>query len=226
MAVNNVASIVRPNLWVSVDDPGNFCDAIWRDPGILKFIPMSQMRKAIWVRGAKNRLVPSGESAAQMPGVFGFRRNEKFVAKTWLSEPSFCWGNHAKVRDSDQLIGSRSVFLVAIKLAHYLGIRRLYLLGCDFHMPEKGAAYAFAQNRSPGSVRSNNRTYQVVNRRLKRLVPYFQKEDFHVFNCTPNSGLTAFPYKPFGEGLRELLDAMPTEITTEGMYDHTARRKK
>src|SRR5262245_955195 len=39
MAVNNAASLVRPNLWVSVDDPRNFLEAIWRDPGILKFVP-------------------------------------------------------------------------------------------------------------------------------------------------------------------------------------------
>ena len=32
--VNNAATVVRSSLWVSVDDPGNFSDAVWRDPAI------------------------------------------------------------------------------------------------------------------------------------------------------------------------------------------------
>jgi hypothetical protein len=43
LAVNNAAAVYRTNLWVSVDDPGNFCDTIWRDPGIVKFVPICHM---------------------------------------------------------------------------------------------------------------------------------------------------------------------------------------
>src|SRR5262245_18098135 len=50
LAVNNVATVVRPNLWESADDPGNVADAIWRDPGIVKFVPLSHMEKSIRVR--------------------------------------------------------------------------------------------------------------------------------------------------------------------------------
>ncbi len=33
-AVNNAAAVVRPNLWTCVDNPANFCEAIWSDPAI------------------------------------------------------------------------------------------------------------------------------------------------------------------------------------------------
>lgn len=52
LAVNNAATIIRPQLWVSVDDPGNFCDAIWRDPGIWKFVPQGHLEKPFTVRFA------------------------------------------------------------------------------------------------------------------------------------------------------------------------------
>ena len=38
MAVNNAAAVVRPHLWTMVDDPGNFCDGIWRDPANAEMI--------------------------------------------------------------------------------------------------------------------------------------------------------------------------------------------
>jgi hypothetical protein len=39
LAVNNAAVVVRPQFWTCVDDPANFCDAIWRDPAVWKFVP-------------------------------------------------------------------------------------------------------------------------------------------------------------------------------------------
>ena len=46
-AVNNAATVCRPNWWVSVDDPGNFCDVIWRNPGVLKCVPLCHMEKRV-----------------------------------------------------------------------------------------------------------------------------------------------------------------------------------
>lgn len=59
MALNNAAVVHRPQLWCSVDDPGHFCDAIWYDPGILKFVPLCHMEKPILVRDENDLLVPA-----------------------------------------------------------------------------------------------------------------------------------------------------------------------
>lgn len=198
LAVNNAATIIRPQLWVSVDDPGNFCDAIWRDPGIWKFIPQCHLDKPFTVRRSDGRLVPSSEQVGEMPCVFGYRRNDTFVAERFLYESTFNWGNHAERIDAYGQKGSRSMMYVALRLLFHLGFRRVFLLGCDFKMERGKQNYAFEQDRSPSSVRGNNSSYKALNVRLKHLKPYFDREGFEVLNCTPNSGLRAPAVRELG----------------------------
>jgi len=224
-AVNNAATVFRPNLWVSVDDPSHFCDAIWYDPGIIKFVPLCHMEKQFSVRENEGHLISSEHVVGDMPGVFGYRRNEQFVAERWLHEDTFNWGNHSKSTDAYGNKGSRSVFYIALRLMFYLGIRRLYLLGCDFRMEFGGQNYAFEQDRSKGSVRGNNSSYQIMNSRLEHLLPHFEKEGFEVFNCTPKSGLSVFPHVTYEEAVKAAHAIIPANIDTAGMYDRAAREK-
>jgi hypothetical protein len=226
LAVNNAATVVRPQLWTSVDDPGHFCDAIWADPGILKFVPFDHMEKHFLVRDDADHLVLSQAKVGDMPGVFGFRRNEHFRADQWLHESTFNWGNHTDRVDEYGHKGSRSVFYVALRLLYFLGVRTVYLLGCDFRMEEGRPNYAFEQDRSPASVRSNNSSYRILNVRLGHLKPHFDAEGFRVFNCTPGSGLTVFPALDFGEAVRRARSAVPGRINTSGMYDFKANQRK
>ncbi len=225
LAVNNAATVVRPRLWCSVDDPGNFCDVIWRDPGVWKFVPLDHMEKTFKVRDEVDALVDSDERVGDMPAVFGFRRNEAFQPDQWLTEDSFNWGNHSKRVDELGHKGSRSVMYVALRLLYFLGVRTVYLLGCDFRMREGAANYAFDQDRSRSSVRNNNSSYAILNARLERLRPHFEEDGFDVYNCTPDSGLTAFPYVPYEEAVESVRSAMPAKIVTAGMYDRAARER-
>jgi len=224
-AVNNAATVVRPRLWVGADDPGNFCDVIWRDPGILKFVPLCHMEKPFMVRNTADELVPSQELVGDMPAVFGFRRNEAFVPEQWLYEDTFNWGNHSERVDSDGNKGSRSVMYIALRLLFYLGVRRVFLLGCDFRMELGAQNYAFEQGRTAASVRSNNSSYRILNARLDRLKPYFDREGFQVFNCTPRSGLTVFPHLSYEEAMTQSTAMLPRRIVTAGMYDRQARER-
>ncbi len=218
-AVNNAAAVFRPHLWVCVDSPGNFCDAVWRDPGTVKFTPSNFLRARLTVRDASGRLQASQDTVSDMPAVFGFERNDAFVADRWLHEATFNWGNAARRVDAHGNRGSRSVMYAALRLLFYLGVRELYLLGCDFRMERNKPNYAFPQRRSDSSIRGNNRTYEVLNNRLRQLLPYFEKEGYRVVNCTPNSGLTVFPTMPFEAAVAQVRSRLPSEIVTEGMYD-------
>jgi len=221
MSVNNAAAVYRSQLWCSVDEPGNFCDAIWYDPGILKFVPLSQMEKRFRVRSEGGDLLESAQLqlVGDMPAVFGYRRNESFVAEQWLYEDSFNWGNHGQIVDADGNKGGRSVMYVAIRLLFFLGVRRVYLLGCDFRMKEGERNYAFEQDRTASSVRGNNASYDILNARLRRLLPYFEREHFEIYNCTADSGLTVFPQMSFEDALAASTSIMPKSIVTAGMYD-------
>jgi len=224
LAVNNAAAVVRPNLWTSVDDPGNFTDAIWRDPGILKFVPLCHMEKPFRVRDSHGELVPSAERVGDMPGVFGFRRNEAFVADQWLYEDTFNWGNHSELVDASGNRGGRSVFYIALRLLFYLGVRKVYLIGCDFRMELGKPNYAFDQDRTRGAVKNNNNTYRILNVRLSQLKPHFEREGFEVYNCTPNSGLTVFPSMAYEEAVSLVKSRIPP-VATAGMYEYNQRQK-
>ena len=224
-AVNNAAAVVRPKLWVSVDDPGNFCDAIWRDPGILKFVPLCHMEKTLTERKETGELAPSHELVGDMPAVFGYRRNEAFIADQWLYEDTFNWGNHSDRLDASGIKGSRSVMFIALRMLFYLGIRRLYLLGCDFRMQFGTQNYAFEQDRTRASVNGNNSTYAALNVRLGMLKPYFDKEGYEIFNCTPDSGLKVFPHMEYEEAVQRALEGFPKTISTAGMYDRKEPEK-
>lgn len=223
LAVNNAATVIRPQLWASADDPGNFSHSIWYDPGILKFVPHSHMEKRFTVRDAGGELTPSPHLVGDMPAVFGFKRNETFDAERWLCEDTFNWGNHSERFDAYGLKGSRSIMYIAIRLLYYLGIRKVFLLGCDFRMDYGKANYAFNQDRSRSSVRGNNQSYRILNIRLGNLLPYFERAGFQIFNCTPESGLTVFPHTPFEEAVEVARNFIPKVINTTGMYDRKAR---
>lgn len=225
-AVNNAAAIFHPTIWVSADDPGNFCDAIWKDPSILKFVPSDHEEKLLTERDGQETLIDSDIQVKEMPGVFGFSRNEEFNADTFLKEETFNWGNHGATTDTLGVKGSRSVMLIAVKLLYRLGFRKIYLLGCDFKMEENSKNYAFPQDRSKSSVRGNNKTYHALNLRFAALLPYFARAGLEVYNCTPDSGLKAFPYLSYKDAVREALSSFPTSIKTEGMYEHKAGKKR
>lgn len=226
MSMNNAATVVHTNLWVSVDDPGNFCDAIWYDPAIMKFVPLCHMEKHFMVRNDIGELVKSPLVVGDMPTIVAYRRNENFVAEQWLYEDTFNWGNHSQKVDAHGNKGSRSVMYVALRLLFYLGVRRVFLLGCDFKMEQGKQNYAFEQDRSGSSVRGNNSSYQIMNSRFAKLLPYFEAEGFQVYNCTPGSGLTVFPYVDFEAAIESTRSIIPSKINTAGMYDRNAKEGK
>jgi hypothetical protein len=223
--VNNVAAIFRPQLWVSVDDPGNFADGIWRDPGILKFVPCDNFERPLVLRSADGSLYVSDERVADFPAVLGFHLNTSFRPETWLDEETINWGSDASTPDLDGNSGGRSVMFVAMRLLYYLGIRRVNLLGCDFRMTLDHENYAFPQARTRTAVHNNNNTYRILNRRFGHLKPYFDAAGFEVINCTADSQLVVFPYRSFEEARLEATAPIPQHIMTDGMYDRAQRER-
>lgn len=206
MGANNGAHGFRPQFWTCVDDPTRFLESIWRDPGILKFVPQNFFDKPIW--DAERDLL-SNRKVRDFPNVLGYRRNERFQAAQWLHEDTFNWGNHADYG------GGRSVMLVALRLAYLLGFRKVNLLGCDFQMDEQNR-YWFDEERTPASIRSNTSSYRIMTGYFEQLKPHFDHAGFQVFNCNPNSHLKVFPFADPDQAL----DAarVRTAGGTRGMY--------
>lgn len=219
MSVNNSPKSFRTNLWTCVDDPSHFIKSIWLDPKIQKFVPLDHAEKRIFDNETwqtTNILV------GDCPNTIFYRRNEHFQPNQFLTENTFNWGDHKNYG------GGRSVMLVAIRMLYYLGIRKIYLLGCDFNMTSKNK-YHFSQDRSPSSRKGNNETYVKLARRFEELKPIFKECNLQVFNCNKESNLKAFPFITFEKAFKESVSLMPENINkerTDGLYDRLSNLKK
>jgi len=246
LGCNNSPVVFRPNLWTMVDDVKNFCMSIYQDPSILKFLPQPKHKHKLW---DNNRWSESSVSVHDCPGVMYYKRRsdrgddgeggaEWFRAQTFFSDECFCWGSHKdrcfcgrygrgagnvcpKCGHKDRG-GSRTVFLVMLRLAVELGFRNLYLVGADFRMDEGAQNYAWPQARARGSVRNNNSTYRMLNLRMDALKPELERRGIHIHNCTEGSGLETFPYMPLHEAVERALEWMPEHEQTDGLYDRKA----
>lgn len=210
-AVNNGGHVITPNMWTCVDDPTRFMPSIWRNPNIMKFIPMAHFPKPTWDVKANRE----GPPVSDHPNVVGYRRNERFLASQFLTEGTINWGNHS------DLGGGRSCMLAAFRIIHLLGFRTLYLLGCDFNMSET-AKYFFPEERTTNAIRNNNNSYKLLMDRFGQLQDYFVKEGFSVYNCNPDSHLRAFPFI----GFEEAIEASKIDLSdsTHGMYTDRPKR--
>lgn len=219
MAVNNAWSVIRPNLWVSVDSPSSFLDAGWKDPSIMKFVPMVSYGRNLRTRNEDGKLVQIDLAPRDCPNVWYFRRNSKFRPETFLHEPSVNWGNDDTYTDSLGIRGKRSVMLAAIRIAFYLGFRRINLLGADFCMQLGARNYAFPQERSASSVKHNMSQYVALNKRFAALDPYFRTYGLDLFNCLKDSGLVEVRHRDFKQCVEEALEHTTGDLNTDGWYD-------
>ena len=217
-SMNNVGAIkIRPNLWFSVDDPCSFCENIWYDPIIWKFIPEENIGKHFLERDEKGKFQRSKKRVHECPNVLMYRRNKDFHAETFLIEPTVNWGNHSDNSDSYGGKGGRSVLFPALRILFYLGIRKVFLLGVDFNMQES-QPYCFSQTKHAGGCRTNNDAYRIFSERLSALAPLFEQENFRVYNCNAQSKLKAFQFKTYEECLDFATRNCPANPDVRGMY--------
>ncbi len=224
MSVNNSPKTFRPDLWCIVDSPQSFMKSIWLDPKITKFVPFDHAEKRIFDNESWKEM---DMLVGECPNTTFFRRNEHFVPDQFLTSNTINWGEHTDSKDALGNKGGRSVMLVALRLLYHLGIRKVFLLGCDFNMDDN-SKYHFEQDRSKSSQRGNNATYEILKSRFEALLPYFDKAGFKVFNCNENSRLKVFPYMPFEDAIKFATDDIPNIETerTSGLYDRLANQKK
>lgn len=235
LSVNNCPSVlpspIRPHIWLHTDPCRKFHDSIWRDPAILKFTPIREWdlgrknKRALRTRDASGQIAAiDGVCARNMPGVFGFERSSGFEPEAWLFEATINRGNdkqHAEGEKGCTKNGWPNVIntmFSAIRLAFFLGVNPLYLVGADFRMDEE-EPYGFGQGKSKGGVAANNFAYAKIDHMLRALLPYFANVGFQVFNCTPGSALWAFPQKDFQEAVTEVTAGFEKEMNCNGWYD-------
>jgi len=221
--MNNGWLVYKPDLWFSVDTPGNFADTGWKDPSITKFIPLGKLEQTLRVKedGVFRR---SQFKVREMPACWYYRRNTRFNSETYLDENTVNWGCEGKVHDDLGIKGARSVMLAAMRILVHLGFKNIYLVGCDFQMRKGQANYAFAQDRTAQSVKGNNGSYQALNRRFSALRPRLEERGVKVWNCTEASGLMSFRHVPFRDALRRASAEASKLVDPKGWYEQEDKK--
>jgi len=217
MGVNNSWTVHRPTLWTCVDDPGRFIDTGWKDPGVLKFVPVCHWGRKLRIQAKDGLLRDSSFRVAQMPSVLFFRRSNHFDHERFLTGDTVPWGNDPKSTDSLGIKGKRSVMLVALRLLHHLGFRKVYLVGCDFKMGTD-RKYAFDEAREAAAIKHNNVLYDSLTRRFEALLPHFEKHRFRVVNCSPGSELGVFERMAYADAIAEAGKECSKPVNTQGWY--------
>ena len=217
MGVNNSWTVHRPTLWTCVDDPGRFIDTGWKDPGVLKFVPVCHWGRKLRIQAKDGTMRDSAFRVAQMPSVLFFRRSNHFDHERFLTCDTVPWGNDPKSTDSLGIKGKRSVMLVALRLLHHLGFRTVYLLGCDFRMAAD-RKYAFDETREAAAIRHNNTLYDSLSRRFEALQPHFEKHRFRVVNCSPGSELGVFERMAYRDAIAAASAECAKPVSTQGWY--------
>ena len=218
MGYNNVVKVFRTNMWCSVDSPRNFLTSIWKDPRIEKFVPFDHSEKNIYDTQTKT---PLPTLVGDCPNTWFYRRNEYFQADRFLFEDTINWGNHADWG------GARTGMLAAIRILFLLGFRTIFLLGVDFKMDDQNK-YCFPQDRHPGSISGNTKTYIEMVSRSTLLRSIFEKHGLNVYNCNPDSNLKVFDHIPYEEAIKICTNQVPDPAleNTEGLYDQDDKHKK
>ncbi len=213
LGINNVAAHVHCKAMVFSDPPNKFHGGVWLDPSIIKFVPLPKIERRN--DDHKIRLKPAGKFLTtglypeDCPGVVAFERDQSLVPADFLRTTGAQWGVNKKFEEISGRPKILFTFFIGLRLLHYLGVRRIFLVGADFSMTEtKG--YAFAQGRE-GAVDSNNTTYRMANLICRDLRPVFEAAGLFVFNCYQHSGLQAWDYVPFAEAHRICKGHVPPE---------------
>lgn len=213
-AMNNVAAQnIRPNIWVCTDLVASFCENIWFDPCIMKFIPSDHCFEKVMMSDG----IVSPVSGQECPQTYIYDKISYFNHKNFLTEEVVSWGCSKGVEDSLGLRGCRSVMMATLKILYYLGFKNVYLLGADFYM-QKDKPYSFPQQKRENLVAANNNAYKILAARFEALRPYFIENDFHVYNCSPNSHLKIFPYIDYEAALEKTLSNFPTNVRVKNRY--------
>ena len=212
LGVNNVAGDVPCSAFVCSDPPRKFHHGIWLDPKVLKLVPDP---KRTGYR-AKLRAKVDGSfkylkmTTAECPSTYFFQRGLQFEPSQFFHDPGAFWGVNETAVTRSKRPKILFTFFVGLRMLHYLGVRRVYLLGVDFGMgPQQ--AYGFAQGKAAGGCASNNATYRVALEMLRELKPYIAREGMEVYNTNRESQCNVFDWVPFEVALQDCKGGVPSD---------------
>lgn len=214
LAINNAGAYAPARAHVFGDPQIKFHSAMFLDPGVLSFVPFGKLRYAIQIKHG-GEFWPTNIKPCDCPSVVGFSRDGKYDPATFLTTPYASWGHDmadALEKDAKRCL---CTVLLGIRILHYLGCPRIYLLGVDHDIPPKHSGrpgYAWGDAAS-----SNNRRWLKVDVYFDEIRPVCEASGMTIFNCNPASLCESFEYVPFETALLDCRG--PVEVEPLDCHD-------
>jgi len=205
LAVNQVASYVPVRAWCFSDSHYKFHYGMWIDPAIMTFAPVPKISGRRRFHMQVNGEFCNSAKTSICPNTFGFQRRTCFVPATFFETDYAHWGPGYHQPKDVPPIGCLCTMLIGIRLLHYLGVKRIYLLGVDW-VGRDGKCYGF-----PDTKRERNRRYKRENAMLEALLPRFKEKGIEIFNCNLHSRCLLFDYISFDDALDDCKGDVPDE---------------
>lgn len=165
LAINNAATMVRPNFWVGGDRPECYSPSILTDVSITKFAPFG-----------KHTMTCCGEEWRYKPSTLFFDCGDK----GYTMDNLFTKHNH--------VVWWKNTWWIALSLAYTLGFRTFYLVGAEFNI-NKNHQYAWDTKLSDKAISSNVRLYsKTAEHMIKNKDKFFKS--VKIYNCCQPSALT------------------------------------
>ena len=203
LAVNNSAGHAPVRAWCFSDPQYKFHHGLFLDPDIITMAPTPKLGKHVRVKLSDGSFRFTSTKLFDCPNTWGFQRRTMFDGPTFFSTTHAHWGYGGK-QGEDRSFSTINTMFLGLRLLHYLGPRKIFLLGVDFKR-EPDAFYAWPQDKGGGGG------WKKSIKLFKMLQPHLKAAGVEIFNCNPTSALEVFPHVPYDQAIRECKGLVPDE---------------
>jgi hypothetical protein len=206
LGINNIATKVPVSAWCHTDGVRKFHHGLYFDPKCITFSPVIKFEDRVIAKLPDGSFSRTNKRLADCPNTFGFIRKPKFDPENFFNTKYAQWGE-------TKFPSVLSTMFVGLRLLHYLGCQRVFLIGVDFEAQQGDQQYAFSQSK-----KGTPQAYLRYNKMLKKLKPIFDEHKFEVYNCNLNSKCTVFDYISFDDAFKICKGVVPSKLDTNNYY--------
>ena len=168
-ALNNTYPRVKPDVWIGMDDPSCYRRDVFWQP----FIKI--------MRGGYQRRLCEGQRIDHLHNMYYADVGE-------LADPEEIF----KLRAHDvRFVWAQNVFTTALHIIMWMGCKKIYLFGCDFHTSEgdyhDGGIILSDENKD-----WNERLYEQLYEYMNWFVSEAPNYGVEVYSCSPDSKINNF----------------------------------
>ncbi len=214
LGVNLSAAWVPVKAWVFSDPQTKFHHGLYLDPGVMTFCPQPKMERGFMVKmkdgswrrtTEKIKRITVGITVRDCPNTFGYHRRTCFVPNEFFTTPYAHWGPGKHQPPDVPAIGCFCTMLIGIRLLHWLGVRKIYMIGVD-HQGRDGKCYGFPNEKGERVAR-----YDLERQMLEALVEPMKRHGVELINCSATSRCNLYCYVPFDDAVDDCKGDVPNE---------------